>query len=92
MESADGPEFTVQLHLTDAARALCGFGVPTPRPALAGAAARELACALPGDYLRVEGLPALLQIDRRVWHVMSDLLVLKLVLDEPTPGDDVSTA
>jgi hypothetical protein len=77
------PDFIVSLHFSEAARRHLGRagGPPTPYPQPAGL--EHLQHVQAGDFLRIEGMTELWAVQHRVWHLMSDQTVLKLVLDGP---------
>ena len=77
------PEFIVNLHFSQAARQHLGWGGGPPRSHPQPVDLDHLRHVQAGDYLRIEGMTELWAVSHRVWHLMSDQTVLKLVLDGP---------
>ncbi len=81
------PEFIVNLHFSQAARQHLGWGGGPPRSHPQPVDLEHLRHVQAGDYLRIEGMTELWAVSHRVWHLMHDQTVLKLVLDGPIEDD-----
>lgn len=77
------PDFTVSLHFSEEARRYLGHPSGPPRPHPAPVDLMHLRHVQAGDFLRIEGMSELWAVQHRVWNLMSDQTVLKLVLDGP---------
>lgn len=77
------PDFIVSLHFSSEARQYMGWSDGPPKSYPQPAGLEHLRQVQQGDFLRIEGMTELWAVQHRVWHLMSDQTVLKLVLDGP---------
>ena len=77
------PDFIVSLHFSEAARQHLGWDAGPSKSFPQPVDLERLQHAQAGDFLRIEGMAELWAVQHRVWHVMSDQTVLKLILDGP---------
>ena len=81
------PDFIVNLNFSAAARLHLGQTGGPPRSHPQPVDLEHLRHVQAGDYLRIEGMTELWAVQHRVWHLMHDQTVLKLVLDGPIEDD-----
>lgn len=81
MENAT--DFIVSLHFSEAARQHLGWADGPPKSHPQPVDLSHLRHVQAGDFLRTEGMAELWVVSHRVWHLMGDQTVLKLVLDGP---------
>ena len=77
------PDFIVNLHFSKEARQHLGWADGPPKSYPQPVGLERLQHVQAGDFLRIEGMAELWAVQHRVWHLMSDQTVLKLVLDGP---------
>lgn len=79
--------FIVSLHFSKEARQHLGWADGPPKSYLQPADLWHLRHVQAGDFLRIQGMAELWAVQHRVWHLMQDQTVLKLVLDGPIADD-----
>lgn len=77
------PDFIVSLHFSEAARLHLGWTEGPPKSHQPPVDLHHLRHVQAGDFLRIEGMAELWAVSHRVWQLMGDQTVLKLVLDGP---------
>lgn len=81
------PDFIVNLHFSREARRHLGWSDGPPRSHPPPVDLLHLRHVQVGDFLRIEGMAELWAVQHRVWSLMQDQTVLKLVLDGPIADD-----
>ena len=82
------PNFMVNLTFSQAARQHLGWESGPPKSYPQPVDLEHLRHVQTGDFLRIEGMAELWAVSHRVWHLMGDQTVLKLVLDGPIADDE----